>query len=76
METNGNIIVLLVVAGIILERMTSMRDRHEPLKDGKIAGIKSTVKDRSKLQPTCKNCKCQRYTECTCQRKHQPGVDN
>lgn len=41
--------------------------RHEPLKDGKIAGIKSTVKNRTKLLAPCKHCKCQRYTPCGCE---------
>ena len=41
--------------------------RFEPLCEGKIKGINSTVKDRSKLLATCKHCKCQRYTPCGCE---------
>lgn len=30
-------------------------------------GIKGTVKNRKQLLPTCKHCKCQRYTPCGCE---------
>ena len=40
--------------------------RFEPLKEGKIKGIKSTGK-REKLLSRCEYCKCQRYTPCGCE---------
>jgi hypothetical protein len=39
--------------------------RFQPLKDGKISGIKS-VNKRLKLSSTCQFCKCQRYSPCGC----------
>lgn len=45
---------------------------HFPVKErlltgGAGNGIKSTVKDRSRLLAQCKHCKCQRYTPCGCE---------